>query len=113
MSTLVLKLKTTDFAKAIEDDETNQFFFLGGGFERFKTVINPTPTPILTLDIYNLIIWCHFKPKQEPTVRMAATRFSHFFPLASNIYQLCLLIGLSHVGFVFCYLPTWFRVNCL
>ena len=26
MSTLVLKLKTTDFAKAIEDDETYQFF---------------------------------------------------------------------------------------
>ena len=106
MSTLVLKLKTTDFANAIEDDETYQFL---GGFERF----NPTPTPFLILDIYNLIIWCHFKPKQEPKVRMAATRFSHFFPLASNIYQLCLLIGLSHVGFVFCYLPTWFRVNCL
>jgi len=28
MSALVLKLKTTDFAKAIEDDETYQF--LGG-----------------------------------------------------------------------------------
>ena len=110
MSILVLKLKTTDFAKVIEDDDTYQFFFfLGGGL----IVINPTPTPFLTLDIYNLIIWCHFKPKQEPKVRMAATRFSHFLPLASNIYQLCLLIGLSHVGFVFCYLPTWFRVNCL
>lgn len=36
MSTLVPKLKTTDFAKAIEDDETYQFL---GGFERFKTVI--------------------------------------------------------------------------
>ena len=53
MSILVLKLKTTDFAKVIEDDETYQFF-LGGGVERFKTVINPTPTPFLTLDIYNL-----------------------------------------------------------
>ena len=29
MSTLVLELKTTDFAKAIEDDETYQFFWGG------------------------------------------------------------------------------------
>ena len=78
-------------------------------FERVRTVTNPTPipTPFLTLVIYKTEAFCATLNPIKNQNYERLRRVSQTFSLESQtgICQICVLIGLSQVGFFFCYLP--------